>query len=350
MKKRNKKANERSPGLKIGDVRKTIEGYDEEQLRLLIAELYKLVPRRVRDEQQVDALVQNPRSRIERPRPARKAVPDIADLCAEADIFIEDAYAQNYLAPNSYVPKHKRPKWRFIARRIYKGLMQAGEDHEELCLAAGSLEDLYRLLCYACSYVLFSAYDVFQSVGVSQEEFFRQVVRLKSKIEPPREFARNAIQLAAEQPLNRYTLHETLMEVVLEFFSTTDMKEMAIDLCNDLRNEKPPKQKEDSWSDPSREAYETTKRRNNLATMGFLCLIRLTEFDRAVEYFQRHYSERNPEIALYVCLRLLQQHASPEIWIRTYEGALQNGVTPRQELREIYAALRKGGHFADDSG
>src|SRR5690242_20656542 len=66
-------------------------------------------------------------------------------------------------------------------------------------------EQLRRLL------VEISAYDSFQSVGVSQEDFFRAVLRHKRRHENPRDFVRNSIELALKHDLNRYTLYDDVL-------------------------------------------------------------------------------------------------------------------------------------------
>ena len=41
-----------------------------------------------------------------------------SELELELEEFLSDAYAQNYFAPNRFVPKSERPKWRFKVKRF----------------------------------------------------------------------------------------------------------------------------------------------------------------------------------------------------------------------------------------
>jgi hypothetical protein len=65
---------------------------------------------------------------------------DIDDLAAELDQFLIDAYAQNYFAPNHFVPKSERPKWCFKVKlsdydkaidffRTYRNLVKSSIRH-----------------------------------------------------------------------------------------------------------------------------------------------------------------------------------------------------------------------------
>ena len=40
------------------------------------------------------------------------------ELEREMEIFFENAYAQNYFAPNRVIPKSQRPKWRFMVKNF----------------------------------------------------------------------------------------------------------------------------------------------------------------------------------------------------------------------------------------
>src|SRR5262245_15191252 len=179
--------------MRVAELTKTIGGYRTEQLRVLLVEMYKAMPKRVKDDFGIDDLICNPPSK--RNKQKSDAVPGIEALAAETEQFISHAYSQYYYVPNSVVPARKRTQWRFIALRLYKHINHATSIDANTAKAAELLENLYVMLCYSCRYTLFSGYDSFQSVKVEQEEFFRTVLRLKRQHENPREFVRNSIEL-----------------------------------------------------------------------------------------------------------------------------------------------------------
>src|SRR3990172_323369 len=152
--------------MKMSEVRRAIEKYSEDQLRTIVLGLYKAIPNSVKEEHRVDALLMNPDSLKQRtPKTRQQDGPDIGVLKVETEQFVDHAYKQYYFAPNRFVSKQNRPKWRFVVKRLYKGLLAASADEGDIPEAANLLEKLYQLLCYSCSYTLFSAYDSFRSVG-----------------------------------------------------------------------------------------------------------------------------------------------------------------------------------------
>lgn len=316
-------------GMKTAKLKAVIGNLSERELRLIIINLYKAIPKRLKDEKSIDSLITHPESFITHRRRKEKEIPDIEELQDETKQFITYAYNQYYFAPNQFVHKRERPKWRFIARRLYKSLISAASVEENLPVAARLLEKLYIMLCYSCRYVLFSAYDSFNSVGISQADFFEGVLNLKYKAEKPEEFVESAIRLMINNGLNRYTLYEDLMDVVLKMLKTPDLKNIAIEKCNQIRRKLQSKPHKIS-------AYQYNKMLANLAIMGFLCYVRLYEYQEGIDYFKKEHKEKDEEIKLYILLRLLKRRELSKYWKQEYELAVKNGIRPRKELQEEY--------------
>ncbi len=326
--------------MKISEVRKILEKYSSDQLKVIVAELYKAMPKSVREDKEIDSLIRDPDSFKKAKRKGRRdKIPDIKALEAETNRFVENAYNQYYLIPNRIVPKSERSKWRFKVRRLYKDLTLAASEDGNMQLAAELLEKIYQVLCYSFDYVLFTAWDAFQSIGVSQKEFFRRILTLKYQFEEKDKFIRDALLLMTKNALNRYTLHFDLMFVILDFLKTPDMREMAIKMTEELlekeRTHRPPAKKEWSYD------YGLKERINTLAEMGFFCYAELYDYDNAISFFKRHYRERDAEIRLYVLIELLFMLGQKEYIVQEYEEAIRKGIKPRDQLRELYAYIKK---------
>jgi hypothetical protein len=336
--------------MKLSEVRSIIEKYSAEQLRLIITELYKAVPKVNKEDNDIDGMLKNP-ERLTQPRPktSQKKVPDIDLLKSETECFIDYAYKQYYLAPNRVVSKQNRPKWRFIVKRLYKDLLATSSDESNLPEATRLLEKLYQLLCYSCSYVLFTAYDSFESIGIAQEEFFRRLLSLKYHREDKNVFIKNALLLLINNSLNRYTLHENLMQVILEFTKTPDMREMTIANCSELIEtikKEPSIQKGrqsnyDKWKFDS----EREEKINNLTEMAFLSYARLYEYSEAISYFKANYCKTDKEVALYILLRLLFKLNQKDHFLQEYERAIADGINPRETLKKAYRFTKEKGEL-----
>jgi len=80
---------------------------------------------------------------------------------------------------------------------------------------------------------------------------------------------------------------------------------------------------------------------NNLAVLGWMCHMALEQPDAATQYFFQYYVEKNPEIALYVLLRMIEQRRSWGLWLQTYGNAVGGGIRPREELQRRLNEIRQ---------
>jgi hypothetical protein len=256
--------------MKVAEAREKLQGHNREKLESIILEMYKAMPKSVKEAKGIDITIINPDA-----NPTRHVVPihrDLDDIRWETEEFLSDAYSQYYFAPNSVIPKRKRPGWRFIVRRLFKEIQQAAGDQDNARAAGSLLKKLYQMLCYSCRYVLFSGSDPFDSVGIRQVDFLHAALAIGRKVEAPREFVRNSILLALDNDLNTHTLWEDLLDVIVAYLETADMKEMATEVCNELRKDAASGRLRDlaAFSKGDKD-YRATDFVNNLAVLGWMC-------------------------------------------------------------------------------
>jgi hypothetical protein len=325
--------------VKVSELRKIVAGHAAADLRALVVELYKLLPKKLKEDERLDRILRHPDA-IGEARAKEVPAPrsDLGALQFDLESFVSDAHAQYYVAPNRVVPKRERPKWRFKFMRFVKDLMAAAEDPDDLPEAARLLEDLYHLLCKACGQYLFNTEEPFRSIGIPQDEFLDRVLSLRQASEPPAEFVRRGLTLAVEAELDRETSHSTLLEVLLNHLKTPALREMALEECTarlKTHGDRPPgRTRRGTGGTHWRADYEWRERNQHLAEMGFRCHLALGEPEEAVEYFQRFSRwTDNPEIRLYVLLELLAEAGHRNLWVREYDRAVAAGVKPREELQ-----------------
>jgi hypothetical protein len=331
--------------MKIAEVRMIIDSYSADQLKTVITELYKAIPKAVKEEEHIDEILKEPDSVNTRKTQARQEkTPDIDDLENEADLFIENATCQYYLIPNKIVPKHERPKWRFVAKRLYKAILLAAGPEENRAQSARLLEKLYILLCDSCEYTLFNAYDSFQSVGIEQTEFFHKVLFLRSQCSESSSFIRGAILLIINHALNRYTLYDDLIMVFMEFLKTPDLREMTITTCDEIREsiKKEPQSKKQSMHQKD---YKKEEKLNNLALTGFYCHAHLFEYEKAVDYFKKYYEAGDAEVLLYILLKHLYYLDQKKLIVEEYNKAINRGIKPRDTLVKVYDFIKTRGEL-----
>ena len=104
--------------MKVAELNKTIGGYTTEQLRRLLVEMYKAMPKRVKEDHGIDDMICSPASK--RNNRKGEVAPDIEALASEAERFVSNAYNDYYYIPNPVVPKRERSQWRFTVLRLFK--------------------------------------------------------------------------------------------------------------------------------------------------------------------------------------------------------------------------------------
>lgn len=336
--------------MKISELRTLLERMSPDDTKRVLVEIYRALPAKTREGLAIDRLLNNPAAG-NRPRQTNARTPpvDIGALQAELEQFLIDAYAQNYFAPNRYVPKSERPKWRFKARRLFKEINASVADRANVEKASNLLERLYEMLCYACDYVLFNAYDPFQSVGIEQTDFLDAVLGLKAEHLQLREFIEQGLRLVLDSRLNRDTLGSSLAQVLINRLRTPESLEQAIEQAAQLHAQPDPASGETpgrSASDWTR-AYEGRERRNRLAEFGFLAYAKLSDYDKAIDFLKAHYAETNQEIVLYIVLEWLREFDQKALWLREYERAIHAKIKPRESLSKAYRHLKAHGRLTD---
>lgn len=164
--------------MKVADLRKILNNTNDVVLKNAFVEVYKLVPASKKED--ADEIITNVLSGNTQKITKPKEKVDYKKLNKEVDTFLKNAYAQYYVAPNRVVAKKDRPKWRFLVKRYIKELDKVPYGSEYYQESIEQLIKLYKLMCDACCYYLFSTDDSFNSVGISQGEFYRIIVEKKA--------------------------------------------------------------------------------------------------------------------------------------------------------------------------
>lgn len=339
--------------MKITELREKLRNKEKEELQTLIVEMYKLIPKSVKEEKEIDALIDHPtqfKTQAKKTQTALTSV-DFQMLKSEIEQFIEHAYAQYYIAPNRIVPKKERSNWRTLAKRLVEQLMVIASKpaHQKDC--AVLLEKLYVLFCYASGHYVFVSEEPFRTLKIPQEAFLKRVIVLKKQVDEPKHWIRDVLQLIVEHDVDRETLTSTLLITLLEELSNTPLKEQAIEICKQLVEERKEQlaqlqsPKKSRYYFASSKEYAERRKLNSLVEMIFILQSTLGEKEKAVQYYQQHYVEDDQEIKLYVLLRKIKGYQRPEDWLQAYEHAVEDGVKPRKDLTREYNYIKEHDDF-----
>ena len=320
--------------MRVDELRTTIAKYDENLLKELVVALYKVIPKDRKEDQGLDELIIN--FTQDKTKAASKNINvDFGALKDEIVQFLEYANEQYYFAPNRYVRKEKRSKWRFEVKRLIKELLAVfGENSEE---AAQLLADIYAMLSYACNYYIFSTENPFSAVGYHQPELLRIALEKIFYSGFGQAEIKKAVFLTLDSNVDRDTLHETLLSVLVGVLKTSDTKEEAISQCVAYQKEYISYQNSKKlFKYPMRSDYRQGEHNNYAVELYLLLKFKLHEYDDGINYFWKNYIERDKEITLYYLLEFLDDDSLNSLWVREYEKAIKNSINPRKDLQNEY--------------
>ncbi|MCW2278378.1 hypothetical protein [Heliophilum fasciatum] len=311
--------------MKIDEVRRLLNEYDDDDLRLIIAEMYKRIPKKMLEEKAIDELLQNP-VKGKGKRPAPQNTVDPGEVFAETETFIDYAFKQYYLAPNVYVHKKDRPKWRFLAKRLFKQLVPLTQDPRCNQPATALLVKWYTLMCTASGEYLFSTEEPFRSMGLSQEECYVEVLSALIRNMDGQTWIAPALSLIVDQYVDRETLPKYMMNALIDRLNTDALKTAALEACC-AELKKLPKPR-------VHEKYEIKERREQLAEFGMFLYMEMGDIPGAWDFIKNYYGQQ--EIALFVLLSELRVRNEGNAWRQIFEQASAEGVQPRDSLKKEY--------------
>lgn len=329
----------------VSELRELLKKYKEEDLRLLISEMYKAMPKKLREDKDIDALMENPHVflRIEKVERAQDRQADVKSLIPIIKQFIDYAYKQYYFAPNNYVHKKDRPKWRFLVKTYIKRLQAVSIEGEDGRTATNLLEKLYQMLCYASGYYIFNTDDPFRSVGIEQTELFDIVIQRKLGCGMNPDSIKSAIDLVINNQVDRVTSPSSLINILVENLKSPDAKEITIEQCMILKTELAKSNTKKTGKMRVSDSFDFVREEkiNNLVEMVFRLNIALCEYEKAIIYYVKNNIKQNSEISLYALLRLLFEYELKEYWVREYGEAVKKGVKPRDVLQKTYHYIQE---------
>ena len=161
--------------MKVSELREIIKKYNEEDKEKIIVELYKRIPKRTKEDYNIDNYIMNLNEKVEK---SDKEF-TIERLEKEVNYFVECANSDLYASPNKIISKSERSKWRFKVKNFYKKLNSFLPTTEDGKKATDLLKDLFIILSFGTHYLTFSSWNTFGAIQISQSEFLMNIVQRK---------------------------------------------------------------------------------------------------------------------------------------------------------------------------
>ncbi len=312
--------------MKVNELRETIKKYSEEEKSKIIIELYKRIPKRVKEDYNIDAYIVDANKKVEK----ESENITIERLEKEVNFFIECAWDDLYVKPNKVIPKSERSKWRFKVKTFYKQLNSFLPETIEGKKATDLLKDLFSILSFGTNYLTFSSWNTFGAVQVSQSDFLKNIVERKLSNGITNENLKYCVELLNVK-YDPQEYHRNLLWSFESCLKTVDARNMAIELL---------KEQEEIW----RGKYQKNSNYENEQYVNYFveCIVdiyfRLYETDKGIRYFHKQYIEKIKEIKEYILLSKLEDFELYNEWIEEYEKHIGK-ISYRENLKEKYKQI-----------
>lgn len=319
----------------VKDLRKTLEKYDKKEMTDIVVELYKRLPKKVKEDYDIDKFIEDINNKTKK---EEKKV-SFDDLCSEMRYFLDCAKAGFYSSPNKVVPKKERSNWRFKAKRYYKELIKTIPTTDIGVKSTKLLIELYELVSRGTNTLVFTNWDTFRALGVSQTEYFDMLLKRVLSTGESINNIKVCIDLL-DNCKDPDVLDEFLINIFIDNLRTEESKLTAINLLDEKVVE-------------VKEKIRSLGKKYNHYDMCYLeednnlyveTVTRLYfssfEVDEGIKYYQKNYIHYNSEVKEYILLEILRELELYEDWIAEYERASKK-IKLREELTKDYEKIKE---------
>ncbi len=330
--------------MNLPELKGSIKSLSVDELKLIIVEMYRIIPKKHREEKHIDDLIRDPGTYMQFGKTLTKQSTkiDFPQLKQEIEIFIENAQMSYYFAPNNVVHKTQRPKWRFKVRQYLKDLQQIPMDTPDGLIATDLLDQLFGVLSQACHRYLFNTTDPFRSIGTPQTDMFEIIITRRIHSGQLVESIKKAVSTAVNSYTESFTPPDALINLLTGKLETADSKLIALKQCDDLRKNLVTTNINNSRKNGRSflSEYYGNQQYNNLIELAFDLNVLLGDIPSGIKYFKDYYREKDHGRRISKLLKLLESHGLNDYRQKEYEAAITKGLKPEdledQDIRIIY--------------
>ena len=319
----------------VKDLRKTLEKYDKKEMTDIVVELYKRLPKKVKEDYDIDKFIEDSNNKTKK---EEKKV-SFDDLCSEMRYFLDCAKAGFYSSPNKVVPKKERSNWRFKAKRYYKELIKTIPTTDIGVKSTKLLIELYELVSRGTNTLVFTNWDTFRALGVSQTEYFDMLLKRVLSTGESINNIKVCIDLL-DNCKDPDVLDEFLINIFIDNLRTEESKLTAINLLDEKVVEVKEKIRSLGKKYNHYDMYYLEEDNNLYVETVTRLYFSSFEVDEGIKYYQKNYIHYNSEVKEYILLEILRELELYEDWIAEYERASKK-IKLREELTKDYEKIKE---------
>ncbi len=315
----------------VKELRDVIKKYDEKDLNDIIVELYKRIPKKVKEEYEIDNYLIN----LKDAKKIKKEEESISFeyLTKMVNYFLECVDNDLYAYPNKIINKKERSKWRFKVKKFYKELNKYPANTKEGLEATTLLIQLFKRLSYGCMYLKFSNWNTFGAIGIDQSMYYDNIIK-RLFTNSYNETNINLCISLLDVYKDPNELSTFMYDVFISNLESREKKEQAIPLLKNKINELKEKLKEKKKND--NEFYIGNNINDTVYAITNIYFT-LDEFEKGIEYFQKNYLEKSFEVKEFILLEEIETYHRYDVWINEYES---HQILYRESLVEKYRKFK----------
>ncbi len=313
--------------MKVDELRKIIKKYNIDEKEKIIVELYKKIPKSIKEDYDIDGYI----NELNKTTKKEDSQESFEQLEKEIEYFLDCAWDNLYCKPNRIIPKNERSKWRFKVKKFYKKLSNVKVNSKYGKKATELLSEIYKTLSYGTNYLIFTNWNTFGAIQVSQSEFLENIVGRILYDGMSKENIRSCIDLL-ECQYDPQEYHENVLITILNSLNTNDSKYLAIELFEE---------KVEKW----KEKYNKKRDYTNEEYLNYFvkCIVylyfELYEVEKGIKYFKKQYIEQTLDVKEYMLLEIIEKYGFYKEWINEYEKNLGK-ISYKDSLKEKYNKLK----------
>lgn len=319
----------------IKELRALLENYTKKELSDTLVELYKTIPKAIKEERQVDDLIL---SAGELKATTQKNSPsDIQALISETKQFITHADQMLYAYPNKRIGKKDRSNWRFKVRRLLKQLelIPAVRDHGQEVTQL--LESLFLLLNKSYTHYIFVSRDAFSAIGRTSLELYQMIVQRRLIDGVDAQKIRELIALVNENYLATDYRASHYLVTLIEQLPTTASLELAIDTAKEMVPQflvmEPQK---DAPNDYLSYRYAIQQAYEHLVEFITDAYFKLYEYEEAIAWHWENTRELNQTLIYSSIISKLYNRQQDALFIRECDKAIAAGIPLSPKITALY--------------
>ncbi len=316
----------------MAEVRDVLKKYSPAELQELVVEMYKAMPKALKEEKDIDALLSDYTGQKAMKKQKKEPEPvDLEWLNHAVPTFVEHAMQQYYFAPNRVISKKERPKWRAQVKEFLKDLQRVPATGEEGLLATQLIERLYKVVVYGSGHYTFNTTNTFKAVGMSSDQFSELLITriLANGINPGT--VHHAVSVVTTIDPSHFPYDSNRLYAVAGLLTSVDAKLMALDQCRVVKKEIQRESQQIPRSGTMLH-YELRRQQNMVTSLEFILYMELGEEEKAVKQFMKDYGEKDEEVRIYVLVQFLEVVEKNQLIRNIIADALQRGVKVREHL------------------